>query len=130
MKHAWIRAELTAMLTDACAPARVVDEEPDTITDVTVVVAWTGSVRERDVWRHQYEERIVLPAGDHATAHFELRDRLVRAVAIAVDNWGPGPTYTTQRPALSVDTVTVGTTPTPAVICRHTVTEPPEMGDP
>lgn len=130
MKHAWIRTELTRMLTDVCAPARVVDEEPDTVTDVTVIVAWVGSVRERDVWRHQYEERIVLPAGAHAGAHFARRDELVRTVSMAIDSWGPGPTYTTQRPVLSLDTVTVGTTASPAVVCRHTVTEPPELGDP
>lgn len=127
MNHALLRRALVAMLTDACAPTRVTDEEPDTVTDTTVVVAWTGSVRERDLWRHTYEERIILPADGTAVAHFTRRDDLVRTVAMAVDAWAPGPDYTAQRPMLEPGDVTVGTTPTKAVICRHTVTEPPEL---
>jgi len=127
VNHARIRSEIVRMLVDACAPTRVTDEEPDTVTDTTVVVVWTGSVRERDQWVHQYEERIILPDAGNAAAHFADRDRLTKIVAMHIDAWSPGPVFTAQRPRLELGDVTVGTTPTRAVICRHTVSEPPEL---
>lgn len=127
MKHAAIRRELVEALVERCAPDRVTDEEPDVVAAITIVVAWTGSTRSKTEWVHTFEERIILPTDGVAAAHFPRRDELVRIVAMAVDEWDPGPTFTAQRPSLALGVVEVGKTPTKAVICRHTVSEPPEL---
>lgn len=129
MNHAELRRELVAALTAACAPTAVIEEEPDVVTQVTVVVVWTGCrIDPKSVsWVHRFEERIILPSEGLAAPHFAERDRLVPIVARKLNGWEPmDSNRQSSRPELDLGEVQVGGTRTKAVICRHQITEPLE----
>lgn len=123
------RREYTEALRAACAPTRVVEEEPDVVADVTVAVCWVGAAVDPEGllgWLHQFETRIILPSEGLGAPYFARRDELVEIVARFGNEWSPpaAPTINSTRHRFELRAVVVGGTPTKAVICRHTICEP------
>lgn len=124
MNVASIRSELVDVITTAVAPVEVFDEDPDIIVDLAIVVAWAGSTREPEMWRHQFEVRIIFPP--LAPAEFAAtRDAVVDRVATALDALELGSSRRAARPTCTPGVATVGDVELRAVVVTTNVTEPP-----
>ena len=125
MDHVAIRRELVTLLTAACAPVRVVDEEADAVAGPTVVVCWVGCDQTAEGWAHRFEERIILTGDDAARPHFAERDNVAGVLVHAVRRFANTErSWKSDRVGCAPGQVTVGGAQIPALVCRHIVHEP------
>jgi hypothetical protein len=80
------RAALVELLTAACAPVPVCDDEPDLVTtNAAVIVAWERTARTVAQWEHTYHVTIVVTRSADASPAIAARDRLLGIVLTQLD---------------------------------------------